>query len=230
MSDNKDLSGFLGPDDLQEVETNHFMNPKAATAYALMVQAAKDAGVSWGVTDSYRDYGQQVDVYNRKGDYSQGGWAAKPGTSQHGWGNALDLNNQKGSGLGYNSAQFKWLNDNASKYGFSNIPREPWHWQFDNKTWGKYNQGAPWLGVTSTQASAAQKAANIEGLGKQNITVKSDNPTTYRMGEYKGPNKYTSDNTLLPDKGSLGPLGGSSTTPAESSDFSGVGKLTTRIA
>lgn len=228
MSDNKDLSGFLGSDDLQEIETNHFMTPKAATAYALMVQAAKDAGISWGVTDSYRNYDQQVAVADKKGLYNQGGWAAVPGTSQHGWGKALDLNNQRGSGLNANSSQFNWLNDNASQYGFSTIPREPWHWQFDNKTWKKYNQGSPWLGVTSTTAAAAQKAASIEGLGKQDITVKSDDPTTYRMGEYKGPNTYKPDGTVLPDKGSLGPLGGStSTTP---SDFTGVGKLTTRIA
>jgi LAS superfamily LD-carboxypeptidase LdcB len=76
-----------------------------------------------GVTDSYRSYAAQVDVARRKGLYSQGGLAARPGTSKHGWGVAvdLDLNNQ---------AQ-QWMRQNAHNYGFSaNVPREPWHWQY----------------------------------------------------------------------------------------------------
>lgn len=128
------LTGSNGRLDTGQLSTvgkydQHYLQPAAADAYKEMKRDAKAAGVKWGITDSYRDYDQQVDVYNRKGDYSQGGWAAKPGTSQHGWGLAVDLK-RKGSGLGYGSRQFEWLSNNASKYGFENIAREPWHWQY----------------------------------------------------------------------------------------------------
>ena len=65
-----------------------------------MTEAARRDGVSIGVTDSYRSYGEQVDLARRKGLYSQGGLAAKPGTSDHGWGLSLDLDlEHQGAGL-----------------------------------------------------------------------------------------------------------------------------------
>ena len=76
-----------------------------------------------GVTDSYRSYDVQVDVVRRKGLYSQGGLGAKPGTSQHGWGMAVDLDLDA-------SAQ-AWMRTNAARFGFvEDTPREPWHWAF----------------------------------------------------------------------------------------------------
>src|SRR5436189_88496 len=63
----------------------------AAGAFRQLSAAAERDGVRIGVNDSYRSYEQQVDVARRKGLYSQGGLAAKPGTSEHGWGLSLDL-------------------------------------------------------------------------------------------------------------------------------------------
>jgi LAS superfamily LD-carboxypeptidase LdcB len=105
-------------------KSGHKLNPEAAAKYKEMVKAAAKDNVSWGITDSYRSYEQQVDVAKRKGLYSKGGLAAKPGTSYHGWGSAVDLDFYKGKGK-----QKEWLDKNASKFGFKNIPREPWHWQ-----------------------------------------------------------------------------------------------------
>lgn len=84
---------------------------------------AKKAGVTISVTDGYRDYDSQVKVADQKGLYSQGGLAAVPGTSEHGWGLAVDL------GLDANSQA--WMRQHAKEYGFiENVPREPWHWEF----------------------------------------------------------------------------------------------------
>ena len=84
---------------------------------------AKKAGVSISVTDGYRSYDDQVAVANEKGLYTQGGLAAAPGTSEHGWGLAVDL------GLDANSQA--WMRQHAKEYGFvENVPREPWHWEF----------------------------------------------------------------------------------------------------
>jgi len=91
-----------------------------------MIADAKKDGVQIGITDSYRPYSEQVDLAKRKGLYSQGGLAAKPGTSEHGWGMAADLD--------LNSKALSWMRTNGAKYGFQeNVPRESWHWAYKPK-------------------------------------------------------------------------------------------------
>ncbi|RZU53921.1 D-alanyl-D-alanine carboxypeptidase [Krasilnikovia cinnamomea] len=52
---------------------------------------------------------------------------AIPGTSLHEVGLAVDLTVDGGS-LTRDSAAFRWLSANARKYGYVNLPSEPWHW------------------------------------------------------------------------------------------------------
>jgi len=49
---------------------------------------------------------------------------AKPGTSQHEIGLAIDFSNCSSRG----SACYRWLSANAASFGFYNLPSEPWHW------------------------------------------------------------------------------------------------------
>jgi hypothetical protein len=103
--------------------TSHQLWAPAARSFEAMQAAAAAEGVTIGVTDSYRTYESQVDLVARKGLYSQGGLAAAPGTSMHGWGVATDLRLDA-------SAQ-AWMRSNAGRYGFvENVAREPWHWQY----------------------------------------------------------------------------------------------------
>ncbi|MFI5491875.1 D-alanyl-D-alanine carboxypeptidase family protein [Actinoplanes sp. NPDC051859] len=107
--------------------TNHKLWAPAAESLNQMIADAKAQGVTIGITDSYRSYEEQVDVARRKGLYSQGGLAAKPGTSEHGWGMATDLD--------LNAKAQKWMRENGEKYGFTeNVPREPWHWAYKPKS------------------------------------------------------------------------------------------------
>jgi D-alanyl-D-alanine carboxypeptidase len=100
--------------------------PAAQSFQRLSAAAARD-GIALKVTDSYRSFDQQVDVANRKGLYSNGGLAAKPGTSDHGWGLSLDL--------GLNATAQTWMRTNAARFGFrEDVPREPWHWTFTPPT------------------------------------------------------------------------------------------------
>ena len=103
--------------------TGHKLWAPAAESLNKMVADAKAQGVTIGITDSYRSYAEQVDVARRKGLYSQGGLAARPGTSEHGWGMATDLD--------LNNKAQAWMRANGEKYGFvENTPREPWHWAY----------------------------------------------------------------------------------------------------
>ncbi len=53
---------------------------------------------------------------------------ARPGSSQHERGLAIDFTLNGGSiGSRYNSG-FRWLDANAHRYGLRNLPSEPWHW------------------------------------------------------------------------------------------------------
>ena len=103
---------------------NHRLYAPAAANFVKMRAAAKAAGINLTITDSYRSYAAQVDLARRKGLYSQGGLAATPGKSNHGWGLAIDAN--------VNSpATLRWMRNNAHRFGFyETVKREPWHWEF----------------------------------------------------------------------------------------------------
>jgi hypothetical protein len=102
----------------------HALYAPAAEAWKGAVAAAAADGVTLQVTDSYRSYEQQVDLVERKGLYSEGGYGAVPGTSNHGWGLAVDADVN-------DPATLSWLRSNGYRFGFVEaVPREPWHWEF----------------------------------------------------------------------------------------------------
>lgn len=57
---------------------------------------------------------------------------ARPGASMHERGLAVDFT-QNGRALWSNTSGFRWLKRNASKYGFRNLPSEPWHWSVNGR-------------------------------------------------------------------------------------------------
>ena len=143
-------NGMIPAANLTPIGAGHKLQGSAAAAYMKMVDAAKAEGVSWGITDSYRSYDAQVDVARRKGLYSQGGLAAKPGTSNHGWGLATDLK--------LDGKAQQWMQKHAGEYGFSTIPREPWHWEF-----GKGGKGGKPGGGAEDKTKVAGEGAPAGG-------------------------------------------------------------------
>lgn len=104
-------------------EGQHRLWEPAAKAFTQLMADARRDGVTIGVTDSYRDLAGQERVAAKKGLYRNGGLAATPGTSNHGWGLSVDLSLDTG-------AQ-SWMRDNGWRYGFvEDVPREPWHWTY----------------------------------------------------------------------------------------------------
>lgn len=108
----------------------------AAVSLALLNQAYRaefDRDIC--MTDGYRSYAAQVSVRNRKP-----GLAAKPGTSEHGFGLAVDLC----GGVESAGEAYWWLRDHAAQFGFENPawaqrggggPYEPWHWEYTAGQW-----------------------------------------------------------------------------------------------
>ncbi len=102
----------------------HQLYAPAAASWRQAVQDAAAQGIELRLTDSYRSYDEQVDLVRRKGLYSEGGYGATPGTSNHGWGLAVDVDVT-------DAATLNWLRANAWRYGFVEaVPREPWHWEY----------------------------------------------------------------------------------------------------
>ena len=97
-------------------------------------------------TDGYRTLARQEALYNKYG----AGRAAKPGTSNHGWGIAIDMywgvRTNMNTQLDLRPSAFKhpmyiWFLDNAGKYGWFNPVKlrddngtdEWWHWEYHGK-------------------------------------------------------------------------------------------------
>lgn len=102
---------------------SHRLWAPAASSFQRMAEAAARDGIDIRVSDSYRSYDEQVALADRKGLYAEGGLAARPGTSNHGWGRSLDIDTTGGT--------VEWLRANAARFGFhEDVPREPWHWTY----------------------------------------------------------------------------------------------------
>ena len=105
----------------------------AATAFDQLNTAFKaQFGQNIGITDGYRSYDEQVQCRLEKGSL-----CANPGTSNHGWGKAVDIGGCCGINTGAGPA-LDWLTANASRYGWNHpawaqaggSKPEPWHWEF----------------------------------------------------------------------------------------------------
>ncbi len=104
----------------------------AAIAIAKLNIAYKQRfGRNLCITDSYRTLSEQYRVKAAKP-----GLAAAPGTSEHGWGLALDL---CGGADHFGTPQYQWLWENGPSYGWRNPdwalqggsgPTEPWHVEY----------------------------------------------------------------------------------------------------
>ena len=105
----------------------------AATAFDQLNTAFQaQFGQDVGITDGYRSYDEQVQCRLEKGSL-----CANPGTSNHGWGKAVDIGGCCGINTGAGPA-FDWLTANAGRYGWNHpawaqaggSKPEPWHWEY----------------------------------------------------------------------------------------------------
>jgi peptidoglycan hydrolase-like protein with peptidoglycan-binding domain len=130
---NTGKNGKLSGADLKSIGNGQKLSPKAADAYLEMEKAAKEDGVTFDVTDSYRTFEIQDanfdwDRYNQTGERKKRGTdiaMALPGTSNHGWGKAIDVFPKKAQ---------DWIKQNGEKYGWSwaegRSVGENWHFTY----------------------------------------------------------------------------------------------------
>lgn len=109
----------------------HLLRADAAYAFDQLATAwAAEHGTPLCVTDSYRSFDSQVRLFATKPNL-----AARPGTSNHGWGVAVDL---CGGIQSFGTAEHRWMRQNAPLFGWfrpgwaqqGGSRPEPWHWEF----------------------------------------------------------------------------------------------------
>jgi cell wall-associated NlpC family hydrolase len=125
-------NGLIPPSALCEIGVaGHRLRCDAAAAWKAMAAAfAADMGTRLCITDSYRTYAAQVKLYGEKPAL-----AAVPGTSNHGWGLAVDL---CGGMESFGTPAYRWMVANAGRFGWlhpewadpGNGREEPWHWEY----------------------------------------------------------------------------------------------------
>jgi len=114
------------------------MTTTTACAFDKMASAAKQAGVTITIASGFRTVARQEYFWNcyQTKQCNNGNLAARPGTSNHGKGIALDLNTNCGTQTGAKpncggSKVYQWLLNNGHKYGFKRtVQSEPWHWEY----------------------------------------------------------------------------------------------------
>lgn len=114
-----------------------YLEPTAAALWKRMVAACKAAtGVTLAPapgSSAYRPLSIQQDFYAKRQAYLAGKGpyfpvAAVPGTSNHGWGRAIDLTGYEG-----NAKVWAWLQGHAGEFGYDwatgRASGEDWHWE-----------------------------------------------------------------------------------------------------
>lgn len=107
-------------------------------SYRAMITAAATDGVSLSPVSTYRSRAAQIDLRRQHcgtSDYAINRMpagectppTARPGTSRHQGGEAVDFANMSSRA----TPGFAWLDANAARFGFFNLPSEPWHWSTD---------------------------------------------------------------------------------------------------
>jgi hypothetical protein len=119
------LNGRLPDSALAPIAGGRLRKDAAASWNAMNDEARRRYGVTLlplGDASSYRTYGQQLYLWDHVPHAHDTNWVARPGTSNHGWGLAVDLRTR----------QMRWIVDQiGAKYGWAKVwsdaPVEWWH-------------------------------------------------------------------------------------------------------
>lgn len=150
--------------DLVQLNNGQSVDRRIYDDLIAMLQAAKSEGLNPLICSSYRANEKQEQLYqNKVSEYLSQGyskveasdkaafWVARPGTSEHQLGLAVDIVSTKNQRLDRsqeNTVEQQWLIQNSWKYGFvlryptnknsiTGVGYEPWHYRYVGKEHAK---------------------------------------------------------------------------------------------
>ena len=137
------------PDNLVTIDSQYGRLQVEKTTYEAFIKmynAAKEVGLNLYAASPYRSYNTQLGLYNnyvnRDGKALADTYSARAGFSEHQTGLAIDITRRGGNLGGFEyTEEFKWLNQNAHKYGFilrypkgkewiTGYQYESWHYRY----------------------------------------------------------------------------------------------------
>ena len=134
--------------------TNQMLTKDTFDAFLEMWKAAKKENLTLIINSSYRSYEDQEKIYEQykssRGEKEANKIAAKPGFSEHQTGMAVDIQTYGSKAATFEEFdEFKWLKDNAYKYGFilrypkdkeylTGYEYESWHYRYVGTEAAKY--------------------------------------------------------------------------------------------
>jgi hypothetical protein len=166
----------------------------AAQALDAMQRAARAEGIAAPLllpTSGYRSWAKQATLW--KGALTKSGgdatearkWVAPPGGSAHQSGRAVDLylglkNARENVAAQRKTAAWKWLEQNAVRFGFYPYGAEPWHWEYN-----------PPAGASAPRASTPATAPTAPPPRVQRETSLIQGATSLVVGEERTPPALT---------------------------------------
>ncbi len=122
-----------------------YLNPDAAVAMlAMLKEYNRQTGNYLHPNEGYRTYDGQVYWKNYWTAQGKPGNAATPGYSNHGWGQAVDLN--------LSAEQSRWLGTYAARYGYTRSSSESWHYDYTGGYSGGGSSSCGSLSTSSTES------------------------------------------------------------------------------
>lgn len=103
------------------------VNARIAANVDALMTASRAAGINFSGSGFATMAQQQAKYNNNCKNGACNPPTAKPGTSNHQMGLAVDFS-QDGKLLSSSQSGFGWLKANAATYGLQNLPSETWHW------------------------------------------------------------------------------------------------------
>jgi hypothetical protein len=179
-------NGKLPPEALAPIAQGRLEIHAAAGWNAMNVESRKRGLelVPTGSKSSYRSYAQQVELYQMYLN-GTGNLAAKPGTSNHGWGLAVDVATQQmRSMIDAIGAKFGW-----SK-AWSDAPSEWWHIKYEAGHYsgpdpGPYGQGVDVDISIPTREDAVALAVATMPDGRFEVFVETDKGEVFHAWQAK---------------------------------------------
>lgn len=175
-------NGKLPPSDLAPIAQGQLAKEShCAASWNTMNVEARSLGleiVPTGSKSSYRTYEQQVELYN---DYlnGTGNLAAVPGTSNHGWGLAVDVATMDMRGM---------IDRIGRKYGWakewSDAPSEWWHLKYAAGVWSGSDPGP--YGSPLAAEDVTDVASAVSARGDLHVFVHVKDGSVYYSWQGKG--------------------------------------------
>ena len=135
--------GGTGAPDIVTVRSVFKVARQIAPKLEALLAAAEADGIRLGHNMSFRTREEQIalrkkycgptdfDIFEKPSSQCTP-QVARPGTSNHEKGLAIDFS-YNGIKMGPDNPGFRWLDANADRFDFYNLPGEPWHWSVDGK-------------------------------------------------------------------------------------------------